>query len=264
MKVVVVQAVAAVVVVTNYITASQASIEAFKTANLLKTLSVYALIVGQRGTGKITLAKYIMPNAVVIDASSYNEIVVALQSSSELIISHLDIISNLHNVLSLAETNGVRIIATCSDTYSSDLLEDKFSVRLVIPPLSERREDVKALIEHFIFEAQEKLNSKELIPIDFKPDISENAISLRRQVYMLSMLNNVSQSDIMEMLEKFLYDKLGSKNDYRDNLFLYEVPLINAGMKKFKSQLQLSEKLGLNRNTLRKKIAENRDFGLIL
>ncbi len=262
--VVVVQAAAAVVVVTNYITASQASIEAFKTANLLKSLSVYALIVGQRGTGKLTLAKYIMPNASIIDASSYNEIVVALQSSNELIISHLDTISNLHNVLSLAETNGVRIIATCSDTYINDLLEDKFSVRLVIPPLSERKEDINALIEHFAVEAQEKLDSLHVIPSNFKPDISENAISLRRQVYMLSMLNNVSQEDIMDMLEKYLYEKLGSKNDYRDNLYLFEVPLINAGMKKFKSQLQLSEKLGLNRNTLRKKIAENRDLGLII
>jgi len=35
-------------------------------------------------------------------------------------------------------------------------------------------------------------------------------------------------------------------------LHLYEVPIIKAGLQRFKSQLQLSEKLGLNRNTLRK------------
>jgi DNA-binding protein Fis len=66
----------------------------------------------------------------------------------------------------------------------------------------------------------------------------------------------------MQIIEAFLDDKLGSNNDYRDFLHLYEVPLIRAGMKRFKSQLQLSERLGLNRNTLRKKIAENEPFGL--
>jgi len=260
--VVVVQIAVAVVVVTKYITASQASIEAFKTANLLKTLSVYTLIVGQKGTGKLTLAKYIMPNASILDATAYNEIVAALQSTKELIITHLDTISNLQNILSLAESNGVRIIATCSDSYSNELLEEKFSVKLSIPPLSQREEDIEALVEYFSLEVNAILNSTETISKAFKPDISENATSLRRQVYMLLMLNNVNENEIMHIVEKHLYDKLGTKNDYRDNLHLYEVPLIKAGMKKFKSQLQLSDRLGLNRNTLRKKIAENRAFGL--
>ena len=76
------------------------------------------------------------------------------------------------------------------------------------------------------------------------------------------MMESVSDETIMQILEHHLYDKLGSKNDYRDNLYLYEVPLIRAGLKKFKSQLQLADKLGLNRNTLRKKIAENSHYGL--
>ena len=63
-------------------------------------------------------------------------------------------------------------------------------------------------------------------------------------------------------MENFLIEKIGSNNDYRNFLHLYEVPLIQAGIKRFKSQLQLSERLGLNRNTLRKKIAENEAFGL--
>ena len=75
---------------------------------------------------------------------------------------------------------------------------------------------------------------------------------------MLTMLDSAEDSDIMQLLENSLYKKIGGKNDYRNFLHLYEVPLIRAGMKKFKSQLQLSDRLGLNRNTLRKKIAENR------
>ena len=61
----------------------------------------------------------------------------------------------------------------------------------------------------------------------------------------------------MEIIYNYLVDRLGSQSDYKNFLHLYEAPLIKAGFDKFKSQLQLSDRLGLNRNTLRKKIAEN-------
>jgi DNA-binding NtrC family response regulator len=57
--------------VTNFLTASNASVEAFKTANLLKGLGVNAIIFGERGTGKLTLARYILPHAPIIDAESF-------------------------------------------------------------------------------------------------------------------------------------------------------------------------------------------------
>jgi DNA-binding protein Fis len=95
---------------------------------------------------------------------------------------------------------------------------------------------------------------------DLVPDVSENALSLRRQVYLHYLLNSIKENDLIEILEHFLLDKLGSNNDYRKFLHLYEVPLIRAGIKKFKSQLQLADKLGLNRNTLRKKIADHSDY----
>lgn len=66
----------------------------------------------------------------------------------------------------------------------------------------------------------------------------------------------------MGIMEHYMIDKLGTNNDYRAFLHLYEVPLIRAGIKRFKSQLQLADKLGLNRNTLRKKIAEHSDYHL--
>ena len=61
-------------------------------------------------------------------------------------------------------------------------------------------------------------------------------------------------------VESYLMDKLGSQSDYRNFLHLYEAPLIKAGLSRFRSQLQLSDKLGLNRNTLRKKIADNQKY----
>ncbi len=49
---------------------------------------------------------------------------------------------------------------------------------------------------------------------------------------------------------------LDGNNAYRENLPIFERPLIEAGLKKYRSQLRLSSILGLNRNTLRKKINE--------
>jgi DNA-binding protein Fis len=77
-----------------------------------------------------------------------------------------------------------------------------------------------------------------------------------------SLLESIDEKNLMEIMEQFLIQKLGGNNDYRTFLHLYEVPLIKAGIKRFKSQLQLADKLGLNRNTLRKKIAEHAEYKL--
>jgi len=74
------------------------------------------------------------------------------------------------------------------------------------------------------------------------------------------LLQNVKEVELMDIMQNYLHDKLGSNSDYRSFLHLYEAPLIKAGLSRFKSQLQLSDKLGLNRNTLRKKIAENKEY----
>ena len=74
------------------------------------------------------------------------------------------------------------------------------------------------------------------------------------------LLQDIKDTELMDIIENYLSDKLGSNSDYRNFLYLYETPLIKVGLKKFKSQLQLADKLGLNRNTLRKKIADNKQY----
>jgi len=42
-----------------------------------------------------------------------------------------------------------------------------------------------------------------------------------------------------------------------EHIKIFEKPLIEAGLKKYGSQFKLSNALGINRNTLRKKIHEH-------
>ncbi len=256
-----VPAAAAVVDVTSFVTASHASIEALKTANLLKSLSVNALISGERGVGKTKLAQYILPNAPLYSAEDFDELITEIQNSSEIIISHVENSPNLQRIADEIEKNDIRVIATCSKNYYAPVLDELFDITIELPALKEREEDITVLIKHFKQEAEEIFGAKESFEFaNIDVDLSENASSLRRQLFLHYLLDDVDEKDLMELLEKYLYKKIGSNNDYRKYLHLYEVPLIRAGLKKFRSQLKLASVLGLNRNTLRKKIQENGNY----
>jgi DNA-binding NtrC family response regulator len=259
---VVVLAAAAAVDVTNFITSSKASVEAKKTASLLKTLNVNAIIIGPAGIGKKTLASFILPDALIYDASDFDELLVALESSHEIIISNINLSPNIQRLVDSIKKNAVRVIATSSSHLLSNEIEELCSIKVELPSLAERMEDVDALIELFLEEAHALFGGdKTLCTLkNMTPDLSLNGHSLRRQVMISYLLQDIKDRDLMELLENYLYDKLGSKNDYKKFLYLYEAPLIKSGLKKFKSQLQLSDKLGLNRNTLRKKISENKQY----
>ena len=245
-----------VVDVTSFVTACDASKEAFKTATLLKTLNVNALIVGEVGVGKKTLAKYIVQDAPVLDASNYDELLSSLKSFREVVISNLQNSPNSTKIFQIAKENGVRVIATANTLFSDEF----FSIRFSIPPLSDRGEDVNVLIGNFLLEASMLFGGKKRFNIkDFKPDLSQNAKSLRRQIMIDYLLQDIEDKQLIEIMQNYLVDRLGSNNDYRKFLYLYEVPLIKAGLFRFKSQSQLADKLGLNRNTLRKKITENKN-----
>jgi len=249
------------VAVTNFISSSDASLEALKTANLLKGLPINAFIFGQSGTGKKSLAKYILPDAPIVDASSYDELEGTLSSHKTVIISNFDKIPNYENFQVLLEKYEVRIMALATSVFNADVIERFFGIKVSLPPLSERMEDVKALCEYFLAEAKEALSIQNEVEIDSNDiDLSQNAHSIRRHVYMQVQLQDINENELMGIMHKFLLQRLGGNNDYRNFLYLFEAPLINAGLDKFKTQLQLSDKLGLNRNTLRKKIAENRDY----
>ena len=249
------------VVVTKFVTACEASYQAFKTATLLKTLTVNALIMGEVGVGKRSLASFILPDASVIDASNFDELLTALESCNEVIITNIENSPNIKRLIDTIKENNIRVIATSKQSFSNEFTDDLFSVKFDIPPLKDREEDIELLVKSFadeaavLFAGNEEFNIK-----NFKPDLSQNAKSLRRQVMVNYLLQDIQDNELIQIIENYLYDKLGSNSDYRNFLYLYEVPLINAGLSRFKSQLQLSDKLGLNRNTLRKKISDNKQY----
>ena len=258
---VVVLIVAVAVVATNFITKSDASKEAFKTATLLKTLSVSSLITGEIGVGKKSLASYILPDAPVVDASKFEELLILLESAPKIIITNLEKSPNIKRIFDLIRTNNVRVVATAKDSFYNKDIDELFSVKFNIPPLRERLEDVDLLIEQFTSEAFLLFGDDKKINIEkFIPDLSQNASSLRRQVIINYLLEDIKDNELMDIIQNYISSKLGTNSDYKNLLYLYEVPLIKAGLKKFKSQLKLSDKLGLNRNTLRKKIADNQQY----
>ena len=246
---------------TSFVAVCDASKEAYKTATLLKTLSVHALITGECGVGKKSLAKYILPNAPIIDSLNNDELLIALENSSELIISNLENSPNIKLLIEAIENKNTRIIATAKSSCNNSDIDDLFSVKFDIPPLSQREDDVESLVELFSKEAASLFGVNTGFNIkNFIPDLTQNSNSLRRQVMINYLLQDIKDIELIDIIENYLSDKLGSNSDYRNFLYLYEVPLIKAGLNKYKSQLQLSDKLGLNRNTLRKKIADNKDY----
>ncbi|MGE4418404.1 MAG: Fis family transcriptional regulator [Sulfurimonas sp.] len=258
---IVVVPVAALVVDANYITACASSAQAFKTATLLKTLNVNSLIIGEVGVGKRTLAHYILPDAPILDASNYDELLTTLESVNKIVITNLENSPNIKKILEILISKNIRVIATAKNLYYNRDADKFFSVKFEIPPLSDRPEDVEELIKKFIKEASLLFSSKDGFKVkNFKPDLSQNANSLRRQVMINYLLQDIREEELMDIVQNYLVDRLGSNSDYKNFLHLYEVPMIKAGLQRFKSQLQLSDKLGLNRNTLRKKMFDNSKY----
>lgn len=261
MRVIVALAAALAVDVTNFIAFSDASKEAFKTATLLKTLNINSLITGESGVGKKSLARYIFPDAQLLDASRHDELLIALEGAEKVIIANLENSPNIKKILEIIIGKNIRVVATAKSLFSHEYIDNIFSVKFNIPPLSQREEDIEPLIDRFTKEATELFSlNEDFNNKNFKPDLSKNSDSLRRQVMISYLLQNIKESELINIMQNYLKDRLGSNSDYEKFLHIYEVPLIRAGLERFKSQLQLSDRLGLNRNTLRKKIIENSKY----
>ncbi len=239
----------------TFFTTSEKIQHIIKSFNLTKTLYVSSIIIGEEYTGKKSLARYLFPNAPLVSGEHQDEVIKALENFDELIITDFEKLSNQNNF----DFTNKRIIATANYIGNSDIIDDVFGFIYHMPSLSERPEDVLNLKNKFIKEARSTLllDEMEINPDDIPVNLSKNSKSLKKDIYTHLLKFSMHQEEIEEILYQYLIKHLDGKDGYREYLGIYERPLIEAGLKKFGSQLQLSQVLGINRNTLRKKIHEH-------
>ncbi|NPA61388.1 MAG: Fis family transcriptional regulator [Epsilonproteobacteria bacterium] len=226
-----------------------------KGLTLSKSLFVSILIVGEPHTGKKSLVRTLYREQNFIDGGDFEKVNRALESSKEVIIYNFDKIESVDSL----NFENKRVVAISNRVHNSSVIDRKFAFIYNMPPLRDRLEDVELLSREFIKEIREELMLDSSYPISISPnslDLSMNIKSLRADIYKRLILNNISRKDIENILYDYLYENLGGNNAYRENLPIFERPLIEAGLKRYRSQLRLSSILGLNRNTLRKKINE--------
>ena len=241
----------------EYIAKDSISKEILNSAKLLQAVEVNALILGGSGVGKKSLAKYILPNSEIYQAKFLQKDIiddmVALQSRA-IIVDKIHEITNIDVFLEWLEENNIRLIAISNTENLNQKLKDIFSINLEIPELVKREEDTKALVSKFSQEASSILdmplinNSKLII------NISNNTHSLRKSIYFSYLFEIIGEHEILMFLEKYISENLYGENSYKELSYIFEVPLLKASTKKYKSQVQVAKHLGLNRITLRKKL----------
>lgn len=246
-----------VAVTSQFLAGSTSALEAQNSVTLLKNLPISALITGAKGTGKKTLAISTFQNSPVIEGGNFEELLATLPDCNDIIVTSFEKIPNYDVLLEALDVHKTRIIATTSIELSEKLIKQFFAISIHLLPLQERMEDVKLISKKILEKNSELLAGIGYDEIkDFSLDLSQNAHSLERSIISQALFKTLDIKELMFMLEKTLERTIEGTNAYRDNLYLFDVPIIRAGLKRYKSQLKLSEVLGLNRNTLRKKILQ--------
>jgi len=226
-----------------------------KSFNLTKTLFVSSIIIGEPHTGKKSLARYLFPNAHIISGEKQQEVEEALEAHDELIITDFEKLSNQNNF----DFTNKRIIATANYLGNSNIIDTLFGFIYSMPSLAERPDDIAYLANLFTKEALDVLmiDDTNIDATHIPLNLNQNSRSLKKSIYHYLVQHTMKKSDIEEILYHYLYTHIDNNDAYREHLALYEKPLIQAGLDKYGSQLQLSKVLGINRNTLRKKIHEH-------
>jgi len=241
----------------EYIAQDEISREILNSAKLLQAVNVHAFIIGSNGVGKKSLAKYILPNSKIYEAKNLQQDIsdeaINIQDDA-IIIDKIHDITNINLFLDWIESKNIRIIAISHSDTLNQKLKDIFSINLEIPDLYKRDLDTKALVQKFSQEASTTLDMETISNTKLITNISNNAHSLRKSIYFSYLFETIGEEEILMFLERYLSENLEGENSYKDLLYLFEVPLIKASTKKYKSQVQIAKHLGLNRITLRKKL----------
>jgi DNA-binding NtrC family response regulator len=242
----------------EFVAFSQNSQESLKMATLSSSLPINAIIIGEKAVGKNHLARVISPNAKVFEALELENLIlknqIDLNVMNEIIINNIHKIDSTNSILEKVALYDIKIVATA--TRFKQIYEKFFEVKIDVPPLRERKKDVEFLTKKYMDEA------KKLFLIDKKfenihIDLSNNAISLKKSIFRTVLFDSLNKEDVMDILEDFLLKEFEKTTSYKELLPIFEIPLLKAGQKAFKSQLQIAKRFDINRNTLRKKLSKN-------
>ncbi len=238
----------------KFIAVSAASKKIIKVIQLSVSLNVNSIILGPIGVGKKLLANKVSLQAPRFDIRELEELLIVkkinLDEYSEIIVF------NIHKALNPLELmnklSAVKVIATAK--YIPANLDQHFAVKIDIPPLNQREEDLQELIRIYKDEVELLLNYKqEKKNIEY--DLSSNALSLKRSIFKAYLIDDIASDNIDDVVYNYVLQKLNSDSiTYKELLSTLETSLLKAISYKYKSQLQMANQLKINRVTLRKKL----------
>ncbi len=239
----------------QFFTKSEQVQNIIKGFNLTKTLFVSSIIIGKPHTGKKSLVRYLFPEAPMVSGKDQEAVEKSLKETDELIITDFEKLSNQESL----NLDNKRVIATANYVGNQQIIDNLFAFIYMLPSLKERPEDAAYIRDLFIEEARSNLmlETLDVSAEDIPVNLSNNSKTLKRSIYQYLINHSMSTQDIEESIYQYMLKNLDGNNGYKEYLGLYEKPLIRAGLEKFGSQLKLSKILGINRNTLRKKIHEH-------
>jgi len=238
----------------NYATRSEAVQKIIKSLNLTRTLYVSSILIGEPYTGKRTLVRTLFPEIPHADGRDQNAVEKLLVESDALVIEHYEKLPNPDRL----DFENKHIIAIADYISNSRALDETFAFIYTLPPLRERPEDIRLYTQLYQEEAYETLQITTPVSLEkHHLDLRENLRSLRASIYREILLQSSDKKALERGLYHYFSETLSTESDYHRLLGLFEKPLIEAGLKVYGSQLRLAEALGINRNTLRKKIHEH-------
>ena len=239
----------------NVICESKAVKQIRQGLQMTRSLYVSSILIGAPATGKRTLVRSLFPRTPEVDGRDSDALGKALEMENELIITSFESVTDPENL----DFQNKRIIAIADKEPNPHIIDEKFAFIYKIPPLKERPEDLRAYTEYFLAEVQSIFPSSESVTLNpQRLELNDNLRSLRASIYREVLFQIMSAEDIETALYKLFLRTLEGNNAYRENLGILERPLLKAGLRRYGSQLKLSEVLGINRNTLRKKLHEYR------